>query len=527
MVLLRRSVLIPFVITMTENCPEALTHMSCNILVVNALADDILETIGIITERVRSLLNKDLSLTSTSTREILKAEFSRYFTWLRLHQDGLIKICRNNEIFCCVDKSVKAWLKGEEYESSAQILDRYNQKYRKYLTNMNIPLQAFRIEDVRQAVKDIKRDTIMLNNIRYCPHGGVSSRSRANQGNKNKELMVDDREYHDYHRKKTKSCDSANGNKDCIDDTIPDETSNIIPLYENNMNENNAQETDGEDSEKINLVHAIVNELYKSLYPQSHQNSKFSVITNTDNSFSVKRLSYEIKKTKAHEKNEKNIVRNANERLSEMNKLRSNRHEDEKKNLKMNDVSERSNISGLEFDEDNDKSKIDKDKCDDSIGDNPSVSTFSFIELNRGSADSFEEISGANGDDHTLSPSSDTKSRVPPKFNCNCSTGRSVSTLASTGNNSIKSSTIAAHTSYTFSTDVLEGAVPLCCYGKVDSITSNNQTSNSSVKLHENILEMLLNQVLLAASRTTAGGDAYIILENLYGGEGLLFSPKS
>ena len=51
-----------------------------------------------------------------------------------------------------------------------------------------------------------------------------------------------------------------------------------------------------------------------------------------------------------------------------------------------------------------------------------SVSTFSFIELNRGSADFFEEMSGANGDDHTLSPSSDTKSRVPPKFNCNCST---------------------------------------------------------------------------------------------------------
>ena len=41
MVLLRRSVLVPFVITMTENCPEALTHKSCNILVVNALADDI------------------------------------------------------------------------------------------------------------------------------------------------------------------------------------------------------------------------------------------------------------------------------------------------------------------------------------------------------------------------------------------------------------------------------------------------------------------------------------------------------
>jgi hypothetical protein len=50
---------------------------------------------------------------------------------------------------------------------------------------------------------------------------------------------------------------------------------------------------------------------------------------------------------------------------------------------------------------------------------------------------------------------------------------------------------------------------------------------SNSIKLHENLLEMLLNQVLLAASRTTAGGDAFFILENLYGGEGLLFSPRS
>ena len=113
LVLLRRSLLIPFVITMTENCPEALTHMSCHILVVSALADDILETINIVTKKVRNLLNQDLSLTTTSTREILKSEFSNYFKWLRQHQDGLIKICRNNEIFCSVDKSIKAWLKGE------------------------------------------------------------------------------------------------------------------------------------------------------------------------------------------------------------------------------------------------------------------------------------------------------------------------------------------------------------------------------------------------------------------------------
>ena len=166
-----------------------------------------------------------LPLLNLTRQEILKSEFLRYFTWLRLHQDGLIKICRNNEIFCCVNKSVKAWLKCEEYESPAQILERYNQKYRKYLTNMNIPLQAFRIDDVKQAVKDIKRDTIMLNNIRYNSREGEISHIKAINGksNRSENEIVDDCYYHDFHKNKTDHNDGDNinnhSNNDCDNST--------------------------------------------------------------------------------------------------------------------------------------------------------------------------------------------------------------------------------------------------------------------------------------------------------------------
>jgi hypothetical protein len=154
LICLRRSPLIPFVITVSENCPEALTHMSCHLLAVSALADDITEAIAAVTKRVRHLISQDMrGLTSDRVRGILQPEFMRYFAWLRTHRDGLIKTCRNNEVVSSVDASVRAWLKGEEYESPVHIVEAYRQKYRDYLTHMPLPLQGFRPEDVRQALK--------------------------------------------------------------------------------------------------------------------------------------------------------------------------------------------------------------------------------------------------------------------------------------------------------------------------------------------------------------------------------------
>ena len=44
--------------------------------------------------------------------------------------------------------------------------------------------------------------------------------------------------------------------------------------------------------------------------------------------------------------------------------------------------------------------------------------------------------------------------------------------------------------------------------------------------LEKTLMEILVNHILLAASRTTAGGDAFFVLEDLYGGEGLILSPR-
>ena len=412
LVLLRRSLLIPFVVTMTESCPEALIHMSCHILGVSALADEILGTINIVTKKIRNLLNKDLSLTTNSTKDILKSEFTRYFTWLRQHEDGLRKICRNNEIFCSVDKSVKAWLKGEEYESPAQLLTRYNQKYRKYLTNINIPLQAFRMEDVRQAVKDVKRDSILLNNVQYSPHEGVSRRNPVQDVNRNRrDSSIDTVENIDIHSV------TASERREC-------------------------------------LAHAVVEQICSALSAKSQRSMRFSVTNNDDHSFSVRNYD-----PKAREKAIEECLNDS--------------------------IPDPSEESSLEFE------RIPNRKYS---GDVPSVSTTSLLSADNISGDSFEEISTCTmnvivrGSD--LGSSSDDLDSPTNGF--------SISGNESSGSKSIN-----------------------------NSESTGSQSYKIAVRVHENLLEMLLNQVLLAASRTTAGGDAFFILENLYGGEGYLFSPRS
>ena len=424
---------------MTESCPEALMHMSCHMLVVSALADEILETIRIVTRKIRTLLNKDLSLTTNSTKEILRSEFAHYFTWLRSHYEGLRKICRNNEIFSGVDKSVKAWLKGEEYESPAHLLICYNQKYRKYLTNMNIPLQAFRIEDVQQATKDIRRDVVVLNDEKFSFHEGVSRRSGVRSDTRDRR----------------------------------DSNSSSIDTNENGINHNDASSkvTNGSNFVEIKndcLAYAVVEEICKSLAAKSSIRMKFSVRANEDNSYSVK--SY--------------CPKNVPEKIDQ--------------NISKNVVPSLEDDSSLEFE------AVASDMI---IGaDATSVSTSSYVDVGPGSEDALENLSVCEmsvvvwNSDEVLSISEYSISPPDGGSPVGLCSDRSVDSSQGTPE----------------STVIDDISKPM------DMISLSN-----SIKLHENLLEMLLNQVLLAASRTTAGGDAFFILENLYGGEGLLFSPRS
>jgi hypothetical protein len=56
--------------------------------------------------------------------------------------------------------------------------------------------------------------------------------------------------------------------------------------------------------------------------------------------------------------------------------------------------------------------------------------------------------------------------------------------------------------------------------------TGLSDAGQEKPSMEKTLMEMLVNHILLAASRTTAGGDAFFVLEDLYGGEGLVLSPR-
>ena len=52
-------------------------------------------------------------------------------------------------------------------------------------------------------------------------------------------------------------------------------------------------------------------------------------------------------------------------------------------------------------------------------------------------------------------------------------------------------------------------------------------TSFANEQVQTELVDSVLRHVLIAGSRTIAGGDAYFVLEDLYGSEGLIFTPET
>jgi hypothetical protein len=417
---------------MTENCPEALKYMSCHVLVVSALADDILETINIVTKKIRSLLSLDLSLTTNSTRRILKSEFSNYFQWMRREQRSLTNICRNNEIICCMNKSVKAWLKGEEYESNTQIIDCYRQKYKKHLTSMNVPMQSYRSDDIKQALKDVIREKISLNgnlHILCC----TQDESDSDHDDNDSRISHGDGD----------SCSdvSTTSNNDKYDPKV-----------------------------KVNggFIHIIMKELCSSLSILCNKSINFLLEISNDNLFILI----------DNDTNESNIQKE---------------------------------LSSLEFEIDNAN-----EACCDSASNGLMVdeisSSGSFEKLSISELDSMKEKRGMSV--ISLDETFDGCYSNDTDFSANRNTNNVMNISSFINNDDVYNENGSAN----------------CVNSSINEIMNNTSAPKSDQKatiLHKNLLEMLFNHTLLAASRTTAGGDAYLILENLYGGEGLIFSPRT
>ncbi len=60
-----------------------------------------------------------------------------------------------------------------------------------------------------------------------------------------------------------------------------------------------------------------------------------------------------------------------------------------------------------------------------------------------------------------------------------------------------------------------------------DESASQVPLENKHYEMRNKLVDMLLNNVLVSISRTASGGDAFFILEDLYGGDGLILCPAN
>lgn len=170
---LKCSSFLPHAMTIREHGRDALEALSCHILSVSVVTSSVVDSIKMVIVRMSNVLSGETTRsTIQESMPALEAIVVDYFVWLRQNFDQLVKLCRREEIVTSVDKSVRAWLRAETYASPIEILSVYNQKYKKHLTHMPIPLQPYRSWDIEQAKKDLVREHLLLNNIEYI--GGMS-----------------------------------------------------------------------------------------------------------------------------------------------------------------------------------------------------------------------------------------------------------------------------------------------------------------------------------------------------------------
>lgn len=133
---------------------ECITMMVIN---VKVLSSDIQET-------VRSLLDYPFE----------KRVLAKYFAWVFNHAKELQRNCQYAELVDSLDRNIRAWIKGEIYESPTHILVTYNTKYKEYLSCIGLPSLSYWNHDINQGLKDVARESVYINNRKVSSTNGSS-----------------------------------------------------------------------------------------------------------------------------------------------------------------------------------------------------------------------------------------------------------------------------------------------------------------------------------------------------------------
>jgi hypothetical protein len=192
----RQSAILSIEITLDENYVSIVSSLCCHVLGVRALSEDIVEAVHASLRAVKQLSAagtysvtngvkakadivssfafapspvSKVAITPPAAKWELAVRDScaHLFRWISKNLVSLARACRNVEVLHCVNLSVRASMKNEEYASPAALLRCYHASYRDHLTNIVVPWVAASHMDVLQAVKDLRRECSMLNGCVY------------------------------------------------------------------------------------------------------------------------------------------------------------------------------------------------------------------------------------------------------------------------------------------------------------------------------------------------------------------------
>jgi hypothetical protein len=169
----RLSSFVPWHLTIFENCPVALKYLTCALLGVKGLSDDVLEAITKVNCSIRSKLHGDdfaellHNEKVSAVSNVLRIHIGRYIKTIRMNSSRLTKYCRDNEVKLSLCPRIVAELKSENYDCPQDVLRVYQRKYKSLLTMVPIPLQSLLVRDIKQAMKDIQRERMVINGEAY------------------------------------------------------------------------------------------------------------------------------------------------------------------------------------------------------------------------------------------------------------------------------------------------------------------------------------------------------------------------
>jgi hypothetical protein len=163
--------LIPLTVTLQTFASIILECFTKVLLAVTALSQELYEQIDHLLIQIQNVLFSHQNPSNLPANfSKLSLFFHDYFNdYLLSAITSHIRLCRKEEILASVPITLRSQLKHETYHSMEHLVSLYHHRYSKLLTHLAIPLQPYTSYEIQQMKKDLARESLCINKSLYPP----------------------------------------------------------------------------------------------------------------------------------------------------------------------------------------------------------------------------------------------------------------------------------------------------------------------------------------------------------------------